>query len=82
MTQPMCGRSPIQPGNGGVSTIEHYTDWQWDKLDTFDSAVGESKQQSILPRFERLDCSLASSFSRSNIHCGQSLRFIGHANTV
>lgn len=38
-----------------ASTTEDYTDWHWDKLETFTSAVGEIKQQSGLPRFEMLN---------------------------
>ena len=38
-----------------ASTTEDYTDWQWDKLETFTSAVGEIKQPSIFPRFEMLN---------------------------
>ncbi|MCJ1423319.1 hypothetical protein MMC29_001201 [Sticta canariensis] len=38
-----------------ASTTEDYTDWQWDKLETFTSGVDEIKQQPPLPRFEMLN---------------------------
>ena len=38
-----------------ASTTEDYADWQWDKIETFTSAVGEIQQQSDLARFEFLN---------------------------
>ncbi|MCJ1462278.1 hypothetical protein MMC07_000878 [Pseudocyphellaria aurata] len=38
-----------------ASTTEDYEDWQWDKLEDFTSAVGETEPQSTLPRFEALN---------------------------
>lgn len=39
----------------GASTTEDYEDWNWDKLEEFDSAVDESQRQPTLPRFETLN---------------------------
>ena len=38
-----------------ASTTEDYTEWEYDKLEEFTTAVGKTKQPSVLARFEMLN---------------------------